>query len=136
MGMDELVLMKYGELYREVIIEEVREEVIGKVRNEVRNEVIGKVRNEVRNEVIGEVRNEVREEVIGKVRNEVREEVIGEVRDSFIERGEKNALKRNVFRLLKKGFSVEQIVDLLDIPQRQVEDLFLLFKKQERTETE
>jgi Mg2+/Co2+ transporter CorC len=83
MGMDELILMKYGELYREVIIEEVREQVIG------------------------------------------------EVRDSFIER-EKNALKRSVFRLLKKGFSVEQIVDLLDIPQPQVED-FLDFSEEQET---
>jgi hypothetical protein len=103
MGMDELILSKLKEMYREEIIEEVRVEMI----EEVREEVIGKVRVEMI--------------------EEVREEVAVKERAKFISQI-KEQQEKQVFRFFQKGFSADKTADLLDLEVEFVQQLFSAFR--------
>jgi len=95
------------------IEELIRQAMIEDIKVEVREEVIQEVREEVIQEVREEVIQEVREEVI----QEVREEVIQEVREEVLRENNKIHAKR----MLSKGFSIEDVSSILDIPSASVE---------------
>jgi len=75
----------------------------------------------IRQAMIEDIKVEVRGEVIQEVREvviqEVREEVIQEVREEVLRENNKVHAKR----MLSKGFSIEDVSSILDIPSASVE---------------
>ena len=82
-----------------------------KFYQEVREEAREELKQEVKEEVKQEVKEEIKQEVKEEVKQEVKEEVKQEVKQEVEEETKIGAIPR----LLKMGFSAEQIAEALEL---------------------